>query len=258
MLLKDWNAKFMDSKKVKVGSVSYLNAKPLIYGFEKGMMKADIELVTDYPSAIASQLIEDKIDIGLVPIAVIPLLKEYYIVSDYCIGSDGEVASVCLFSDVPIEEIKTVLLDYQSRTSVALLKILLREHWKIDPVLVSSAAGYEHDIKGSTAGLVIGDRALEQRKRSEYKYDLGLAWKEMTGLPFVFAAWVSNKKLPVGFCTAFNEANKAGLDQLKMVVAENPYDLFDLEQYYTDFIKFRLDLKMREAIALFLKKLNDN
>ena len=73
----------MTSKKVNVGSVSYLNAKPLIYGFENGMMQDAIELVIDHPAAIAKQLLEDKIDIGLVPVAIIPFLKEYHIVSNY-------------------------------------------------------------------------------------------------------------------------------------------------------------------------------
>ena len=248
----------MHSKKVRVGSVSYLNAKPLIYGFEKGMMNDAVELVTGYPSVIAASLIEDKIDIGLVPVTVIPLLKEHHIISDYCIGCDGEVASVCLFSDVPVDEIRTVLLDYQSKTSVALLKVLLKEYWKIEPVFIDAAAGYEKNIKGTTAGLVIGDRAFEQRLRSAYRYDLGHAWKEMTGLPFVFAAWISNKKLPESFCSRFNEATKTGLQQLTIVVAENPYGLFDLEHYYTHFIKFRIDLNMHEAIALFLNKLKLN
>lgn len=108
--------------KIRVGAVSYLNTKPLIYGFEQGKMRDEIDLLIDYPANIASQLINDKIDVGLVPVAILPLLKEHHVVSDYGIACDGEVASVCLFSDVPLHEIRTVLLDYQSRTSVALLK----------------------------------------------------------------------------------------------------------------------------------------
>ena len=96
-------------RKIRVAAVSYLNTKPLIYGFEKGMMKNEIELVTDFPASIADMLITDKVDISLVPVATIPFLKEYHIITDYCIGSTGEVASVCLFSDVPIKEIKTIL-----------------------------------------------------------------------------------------------------------------------------------------------------
>jgi chorismate dehydratase len=111
--------------KIKVGAVSYLNTKPLIYGFEQGMMADEIDLVIDYPANVAKLLVENKIDIGLIPVAAIPLLMEHYIISDYCIGCDGEVASVCLFSQVPINEIETILLDYQSKTSVALLQLLL-------------------------------------------------------------------------------------------------------------------------------------
>src|SRR5688500_1631846 len=123
----------------------------------------DIELVEDYPAKIAEQLINDKIDVGLVPVAIIPKLKEYFIVSDYCIGADSEVASVCLFSEVRVEEIKEVYLDYQSRTSVNLAKILLREYWKLDVEFIDAKGeDFRNKIKGSTAGVVIGDRALEQ------------------------------------------------------------------------------------------------
>lgn len=219
-------------------------------------MKDELELIIDYPANIATLLQHDEIDIGLVPVAIIPTLKEHYIISDYCIGCDGEVASVCLFSNVPLHEIKTVLMDYQSRTSVELLKILLNEHWNIFPQLIAGTGNYETEIKGTTAGLVIGDRALNQRVQSKYIYDLGLAWKEMTGLPFVFAAWVSNKKLPVEFIAAFNNANETGLVHLDEVIKQNPLTVFDLKTYYTSFVKFKLDAKMQAAKALFLSKLN--
>jgi len=238
-----------------VGAVSYLNTKPLIYGFEQGIMKDQVDLSIDYPANIASKLLSDQIDIGLVPVAVIPLLKEHHIISDYGIACDGEVASVCLFSEVPLGEIKTVLLDYQSRTSAALLRILLREHWKISPQLIPATSNYENDIAGTTAGLVIGDRALVQRQRSKYIYDLGSAWKEMTGLPFVFAAWISNKKFPPSFTEAFAAANAFGFEHLDEVISRNPYTAFDLRSYYTDFVKFRLNEKMLEAVRLFFGKM---
>jgi chorismate dehydratase len=244
------------AQKIKVGAVSYLNTKPLIYGFEQGEMKDEVDLVIDYPSNIASMLVNDEIDIGLVPVAVIPSLKEFHVISDYCIGCDGEVATVCLFSDVPLKEIRTVLLDYQSRTSVELLKVLLREYWNISPILIAGVENFENDISGHTAGLIIGDRAFTQRLKNKYIYDLGLAWKEMTGLPFVFAAWVSNKKLPVEFIAAFNKANETGFVQLDEVIKQNPLTVFDLKTYYTGFVKFKLDAKMQAAKALFLSKIN--
>lgn len=242
-------------KKIRVGAVSYLNTKPLVYGFEQGMMKEEIDLINDYPSRIAAMLLNDEIDVGLVPVAIIPELKHWHIISDYCIGAEGEVASVCLFSETPLESINKILLDYQSRTSVALAKILIREYWKISPELISAGEDYRDFIRGSTAGLVIGDRALQQRKISPYVYDLGAAWKAFTGLPFVFAAWISNKELDADFITLFNQANKTGLDNIDEVVRLNAYELFDLKKYYTHHINYYLDDPKRKGMKLFLEKL---
>jgi len=242
-------------RKVRVGAVSYLNTKPLIYGIEKGMIKEEADLLIDYPSKIASMLLEDEIDVGLVPVAIIPEMKEYHIISDYCIGSVGKVASVCLFSEVPLDKIKTVLLDYQSRTSVALLKVLIKNFWKIDVLFEETSGNYQSKISGTTAGLVIGDRALQQRKISSFIYDLGEEWEKFTGLPFVFAAWINNKKLDEGFIQHFNEANAFGLHKIDEVVSENPYSVFDLHHYYTDCISFDLDEKKKKGLELFLKKL---
>jgi chorismate dehydratase len=242
-------------KKVRVGAVSYLNTKPLIYGFENGLMKNEVDLLIEYPSKIAAMLLNDEIDVGLVPVAVIPELKEYHIISDYCIGSDGEVASVCLFSEVPLFDIKTILLDYQSRTSVALLKMLIKEYWKINVIFKNTENGYQSKISGTTAGLIIGDRALMQRQKSRFIFDLGEEWKNFTKLPFVFAAWVSNKKLDADFIKEFNEANKFGLSNLEKVVEENPFDPFDLHKYYTEYINFELDENKKKGLELFLKKI---
>jgi chorismate dehydratase len=244
-------------EKIKVGIVNYLNTKPLIYGLQQSPVMEQMELIGDYPANVARMLLEGKIDMGLVPVAVIPHLKEYHINTDFCIGCDGPVVSVCLFSEVPLEQIETVLMDYQSRTSVALARVLLREYWKISPQLVDTKADYRADIKGTTAGVVIGDRALEQRSKSTYVYDLGEAWKALTGLPFVFAAWVSNKKLPADFVAAFNEANEAGVNYIPRVVASTSYPAFDLHAYYTRFINYQLDAPKREALDLFLSKLTE-
>ena len=244
--------------KIRVGAVSYLNTKPLIYGFQHGIMAESVELQIYFPSKIASMLLEDKIDIGLIPISIIPEMKEYYIISDYCIGCDGEVASVCLFSEVPLNAIEKILLDYQSRTSVELLKILIKEFWKIDPVLEETTGEYQSKISGNTAALVIGDRALEQRKISVYIYDLGLEWKKFSGLPFVFAAWVSNKKLDANFIASFNEANAYGLDKIDKIVMDNSYSTFDLNEYYTKNISYLLDGRKKESLEVFIKTLLDN
>jgi chorismate dehydratase len=243
------------TQKIRVGAVSYLNTKPLVYGFEQGMMKDEIDLLIDYPSKVADMLISDRIDIGLIPVAAIRQLKEHYIISDYCIACNGEVASVCLFSDVPVNEIKTILLDYQSKTSVALLKILLKEFWKISPELVPADKGYENNIKGTTAGLVIGDRAFKQRTVSGFIYDLGSVWKEMTGLPFVFAVWVSNKKMDAFFVENFNRANAAGIHNIQKVIDTNTNPYYDLVKYFTVNIKYSYSVNYQKALDEFMQKM---
>ena len=235
--------------------MSYLNTKPLIYGFEKGMMINEVELITDFPASIADMLINDEVDIALVPIATIPLLNEYHIITDYCIGTTGEVASVCLFSDVPLTEIKTILLDYQSRSSAGLLKILLKDYWKLNVNLVNADANYEEKILGTTAGLVIGDRAFIQRKKSKYIFDLGTAWKEMTGLSFLFAAWIANKKLPQTFVEKFNQTTGEGLFYLPEIISVNPYTHYDLKKYYEENISFDLNEEKRKGLQEYLKRL---
>jgi chorismate dehydratase len=235
-----------------VGAVSYLNTKPLLYGILRSEIMGDIELTIDYPSKIASMLLRDEIDIGLVPVAIIPQMKEYYINGDYCIGSNGPVGSVCLFSETPMDGIEKVLLDYQSRTSVELARILLKEHWKVAPELVDGGKDFRDHIRGTTAGVVIGDRALEQRQATAYAYDLGEAWKALTGLPFVFAAWISNKPLEPSFLHAFNEANRAGVGQIDAVVAENPYAFFNLRDYFTKYLDYQLNDPKRRGLEKFL------
>lgn len=242
-------------RKIRVGAVSYLNTKPLLYGIEKSDIINEIELVIDYPSRIASMLLNDELDMGLVPVAIIPLMKNYFVNGDVCIGSDGAVASVCLFSEVPIEKVERVLLDYQSRTSVQLARVLLRHHWKVAPVLEDAGLDFREHIRGTTAGIVIGDRALQQRKDSPYIYDLGEAWKSMTGLPFVFAAWISNKPLDQAFIARFNQANKEGLQNLPEVVKANPFADFDLYAYFTKYLDYTLDNSKRKGLELFLQYL---
>jgi chorismate dehydratase len=214
-----------------------------------------IALVEDYPARIAEMLLNDEIDVGLVPVVIIPRLKEAHIITDYCIGAAGEVASVAIFSETPIENIEKVLMDYQSRTSVRLARLLLQEYWKKEVVIEDGGRDFRSQINGTTAGVVIGDRALEQRRISAYSYDLGAAWKAHTGLPFVFAAWVANKKLDEAFEDAFNRANGYGISHINEVVAQHPFAAYDLHTYYTKNISYQLTAEKREGLALFLQKI---
>ena len=212
-----------------------------------------IELVKDYPSKIARQLLDNGIDIGLVPVAVIPQMKEHYIITHYCIGSENNVASVCLFSDVELNKVEKILLDYQSKTSVALCKVLLKNYWNEDVVLEDAKQDFAEQISGTTAGVLIGDRALRQRKRSKFIYDLAGEWKAFTKLPFVFAAWISNKNLPEDFIKLFNQKNGEGLKNIDAVIQDNECNYYDLHTYYTNNISYELTPEKIKGMNLFLQ-----
>ena len=242
-------------RKIRVGAVSYYNTKPLIYGFEQGMMQDSVDLVIDYPAKIAQALLDNQIDVGLVPVAILPKMKEYRIITNYCIGAESEVASVCIFSEVPLEQVETILLDYQSRTSVALAQVLLKEYWKLSPRIEQAGPDFQQQIKGTTAAVLIGDRALKQLTVSPFIYDLATAWNQYTGLPFVFAAWISNRDLPEEWISQFNEANAFGLNHLDKVLKNLDFPEFDLHEYYTRYISYDLTDQKRAGLSLFLEHL---
>ena len=242
---------------LKISAVSYLNTIPFIHGLKQSELIKTLDLQLDYPSICADKLINGTVDLALVPVAVIPKLKEAYIISDYCIGANGAVDTVCLYSDVPIEEIESIALDYQSRTSVALLRVLLKEYWQLNPELKKANVGFEENIKGNHAALVIGDRAFALNTKHAYIYDLSAIWKEMTGLHFVFAAWVANTKLTKDFIVSFNKALEKGLSNIDKALAlegdsypncENP------EDYLNNKISYNLDIEKQKGMELFLRK----
>jgi chorismate dehydratase len=245
------------NKKWRIGAVSYLNTRPLLLGMEQSPFKERIDLMKAYPAQIAQALLDDTIDIGLVPVAIMPLLKHPQLVSKYVIGTEGEVASVALFSKVPMDQIEKVYLDYQSRTSVQLAKLLLGQYWKKEVEFLTATEGYMDQISGSTAGVIIGDRALASLNRFEHIYDLGLAWKQYSGLPFVFAAWIANKPIPLEFMEAFDAANGYGLSNLNEVIALIPDNeqVYDLHKYYTENISYELTPEKREGLERFLEAL---
>lgn len=238
--------------------MSYLNTKPLLYGLEHGQLSDQVELVLDYPANLVRLLNSNQIDIGLIPVGALPSLGDYHIISDYCIGTEGEVASVAVFSEVPMEEIDTVLLDYQSRTSVMLCKILFEKHWKKNVQFIDAKdESYIDNIRGNVAGLVIGDRALKIRDAFKYIFDLGLGWKEMTGLPFVFAVWVRKKEISGEFIPLFNEANGMGLSKINLIIDHNNESSYPMDMYFRKNISYRLTEDMRESMSLYLKYLKN-
>ncbi|MFY9310358.1 MAG: menaquinone biosynthesis protein [Bacteroidia bacterium] len=240
--------------KIKISAVSYLNAKPFIYGLEHFSGGYPFDLQLDMPSLCAKKLIDGQVDIGLVPVAVLPLLKEYHIITDYCIGAEGKVASVMLYSMVPLPEIRSVLLDYQSRTSVTLVKILASELWNINPEWLPAQEGYENSIQDTTAAVIIGDRTFGLEGKYPYAYDLAEEWQELTGLPFVFACWVSNKRLPDVFIEQFNKSLKLGLDSRDILIRELATLGYktDVANYLNNSIQYNYDAPKKEALRLFL------
>lgn len=245
------------TNKIRVTAVSYLNTKPLLYGIFKSPVAGQIDLSLDIPSECARKLREGEADLGLVPVAIIPELNTPFLVSDYCIGAVGAVRTVCIYGDCPIEEMEAIYLDYHSRTSVELTKLLLEQYWKLSPRLLAATPGYEQLIGGKTGGLIIGDRTVGLESKFAYSYDLASAWQDHTGLPFVFAAWVSPYPLAADFVQAFNKALKQGVEEIPQLIylIPPPHPDFDLADYYTHHISYQLDEPKRQALQVFLEYL---
>ncbi len=254
------NQSTVAQERYKVSAVSYLNTLPFLYGLENDPeVKQHIELSVDYPSRCAEKLLTGQVHIGLVPVVALLDNPQLAIVSDYCIGSDGEVASVFLFSNRPLEQITEIYLDYQSRTSVNLVKILAREYWKISPRWLPTVEGFERDLD-TKAAVVIGDRAFRLREKAKYAYDLSLEWKRYTGLPFVFAVWAANTRLDPAFVRIFNRALEKGIRNIDAVLEHyrgkilRLLPLDEARTYLTKHIDYRLDPAKHKAIKTFLGK----
>lgn len=232
---------------IKISAVSYTNTKPFIYGIEHSEILNKIDLSLDIPSDCAAKLINNQVDIGLIPVAAIPYVPNANIVANYCIGSVGAVNSVFIFSDVAISEIKTVRLDSHSRTSNNLAKVLLKFYWKQE-------VEFTTDINAKTEAIIlIGDRTFGKKTDYQFAYDMGEEWMTFTGLPFVYAAWVANKTIPQSFIDEFNEALAFGLGHRAELLKDLPdRDDFDLEDYLFHKLDFDLTDKKREALDLFL------
>lgn len=236
--------------KIKLSAVAYTNTKPFIYGIERSKLLNQIELSLDIPSDCAAKLINGQVDIGLIPVAAIPFVPNATIISNYCIGSVGAVNSVFIFSDVPVHEIKTVKLDPQSRTSNKLAQVLFKFHYKVDARFTTN------QDEDTDATILIGDRTFGRKQDFAYAYDMGEEWKEFTGLPFVYAAWVANREISSAFLADFNAALAFGLAHRPALLKELPISSnFDLEDYLMNKLDFDLTMDKRKALDLFLSYL---
>jgi chorismate dehydratase len=212
----------------------------------------------DMPSVCAQKLSDGTVDAGLVPAALLADIKGYHIISDYCIGAVGDVKSVLLLSDVPLEEIETIMLDYQSRTSVALVQVLANQYWNISPEFVPATEGFEQKIQGKTAAVVIGDRTFALLGKHKHTYDLAGEWHKFKNLPFVFAVWVANKPLPEDFITDFNKALKFGLEHkveaAKLGLGRGVSEV-EIIDYLENSISYEFDPAKKVGLHKFLKYL---
>ncbi|GAA3961624.1 menaquinone biosynthesis protein [Pedobacter ginsengiterrae] len=232
---------------IKISAVAYTNTKAFIYGLEHSDIINKIDLSLDIPSECAAKVISGEVDLGLMPVAAIPFVPNANIVADYCIGSDGAVNSVFIFSDVPVAEIKTLRLDAHSRTSNNLAKVLLKFHWKLEVEFTTDPT-----VK-TDAIVLIGDRTFGKKEDFTFVYDMGEEWKNFTGLPFMYAAWVANKEISQEFKTEFNAALKFGLAHRSEVLKDLPQiPNFDLEDYLYHKLQFDVTDDRKKAMNLFL------
>jgi chorismate dehydratase len=244
-------------EKIRISAVRYANTYPFIYGLAESRFDSRAVIETDHPSDCAAKLISGRSDLGLIPVAAIPLMKESYIISDYCIGADGKVRTVQIMSNSAFENIRNIYLDYRSGTSVKLIKVLARNFWKTDFIWTDTSEGF--DFKGlgrDEAVVLIGDQCFELENKYLFRRDLAEEWKKYTGLPFVFACWVANRPLAKDFIADFNDALSLGVSNIDLVAERfgksGPVKGPELIRYLTENIDFKLDDYKRKAMNLFL------
>lgn len=239
---------------LRVGLVSFLNAWPLYQAFLVDSINTDYDFTQLFPSECAEMLRNKEIDIGIVPVIEYAYLpQEYVIVPSICISSPDYVKSVALFCNKPLKEVKTVLLDKHSRTSNALLQILLREKFKKE-------VQYGFDIRNFDAQIIIGDEALfKEKELSGEVLDLAHEWKTFTHLPFVFALWIGyREKITKEVVQNFIHAKEWGMTHTREIV-DWFHDRFPYltKEEYSNYLTLNINYDLTEekikSIQLFLK-----
>lgn len=240
---------------VRIGAVSYLNSKPLIEGLPE--LAPQAQLILDYPSRLADELAAGRLDVALIPSIESFGDPDYEIVSDACVASRGPVLSVKLYFRKPPGFVRTLALDAGSRTSAALARVMLEERFGVSPATRALPLGDSTADTDADAVLLIGDRAMHPPCEAfDSVWDLGEEWFEWTGLPFVFAMWVTRRGVELGSIeSALNAARDRGLDRISQIAAREAAPLGITEatahSYLTCNLHFRLGSAERSGLRLF-------
>jgi chorismate dehydratase len=243
---------------LRIGAVSYLNAKPLVYGLEKLLPEA--QLVYDLPSRLADALAAGELDIALVPSIELYRHSEWKIVSDACIACLGPVLSVKLMFRTDPAQVCSLALDEGSRTSAVLAQILLQEIYDIRPKLEILPIGSDPETASTDCVLVIGDRAMQSASQSFVEvWDLGDRWCRWADLPFVFAMWVARAGIDTdAVAEQLAKARDDGcqhLSEIAQVEAESMGLFRDFVQsYLSQNLHYQLRSKERSSLELFFKQ----
>lgn len=247
----------MSQQHYKLSLVSYWNTKPFLYGIQHSAVKSYFDIQLDVPSAGGKKFLQAETDIALAPVVVFNEISGLQLITDYCIGATGPVRTVCLVSNVPVEQIREIWLDDHSLTSVQLLRILVNEYWHITPVFKNASHGFIDAVKENSAALVIGDRSFHLASRFPYVYDLAECWIKLTALPFVFAAWFTHREINAEVIKMLNDALQFGvekIDDVSALIANASVSQKEMKQYLTNNISYTLDEAKRAGMELFLQK----
>ena len=244
---------------LKISAVSYLNTFPFVYGLKASGLLKKFKLELDVPSICAEKIKNGAVDIALVPVGALPEIGQFHYVSDYCIGAAGEVKTVLLLSKVPLAQISHVYLDFDSRTSVELVKVLARNHWHIDPLWENLKPGLASMTRDFESLVAIGDKTFRLRKDFPYVYDLAAEWISFSGLPFVFAVWITRADFPVDILQEFTLALSYGIEHKRECVEyfrnKLPASYEDCLRYLEENISYEFDEKKKLGLELFLSYL---
>jgi chorismate dehydratase len=244
----------------KIVAVNYSNTFPFVYGIEKSGLLDDYQLKLLHPVGCAESFISGAADIALLPVGSLSLLPSHNIITDMCIGAMQQVKSVLLVSHKPLQVIRSIALDTESATSVRLCKVLASNYWNITPEFQAVQVKDHADFPEMDAFVVIGDKAFALVPNFEYVYDLAEEWHKFTGLPFVFAVWVSQPEVSEKFILQLNKALHYGVEHIPEVVKhfrEQFRGNFDLETYLTNSIDYRFDALKKESLEKFLRLIKE-